>query len=111
MDKVHVASPEAEVFLKLARASIDRFVAANRRVPQRWSELDMEYAKGPFRVTDPDIRPRSEDGVHWRPRNSSYLYLLECSPEHLRCRVIAFDKDGTARHSIDTSAPNPRTVR
>jgi len=107
MEKVHVASPEAEVFLKLAMRAANAFTREHRRCPSSWGEMDITYANGPYRITDPDIRPRPADGATWRPRASNYDYVLEVRQDGKACRVLAVNAHRDVELTIESGMDSP----
>ena len=108
MDKIHVQSPEAVVFLELAAKSLHDHHARHRRYPATWPELDFTYAAGPYHMTDPDIRPGPEVKDVWEPRGSSYSYRLRLSPDGQKFSIDAINAAGKIEYRItsdrDTAA-------
>ena len=107
MSKVHISAPEAETFLLLASDEVATFRRRHGRCPVRWSEVDITYANGPYRMTDADIRPRPEDGRHWRPRDTNYEYVLDESAGANVCRILAVDRAGKVELYIDAGTDQP----
>lgn len=108
MDKIHVGSPEAPLFLKTAIDVVDEFIEGTGRCPTAWSELDITYANGPYRIDDDDVRPTPSVGTRWRPRNSNYDYVLEVSGSS--CRIVAVNSSGVAEFLVEPGMAEPRAL-
>jgi hypothetical protein len=108
---LHVSSPEAEVFLSLAVISVRDFIREHHRCPRQWADLDFTYAYDSYYVTDPDIRPRPQDGTSWKPRNSNYTYLMETDDDGKSCRLVAVDKEGRRELYIQPDMDDPAPVK
>ncbi|MDR2093418.1 MAG: hypothetical protein LBP58_08925 [Azoarcus sp.] len=108
---LHISSPEAEVFLEFAVISVRDFIREHHRCPRQWAELDFTYAYGPFHVTDPDVRPRPQDGTSWRPRKSNYIYLMETVDDGKSCRLVAVNNEGRRELYIQPDMDYPAPVK
>ncbi|MDR2093419.1 MAG: hypothetical protein LBP58_08930 [Azoarcus sp.] len=117
MKKIHdsspkdIGSPEAEVFLRSAVISVRDFIREHHRCPRQWADLDFAYAHGSYHVTDPDIRPRPQDGTSWRPRKSNYIYLMETDDDGKSCRLVAVNNEGRGELYIQPDMDYPAPVK
>ncbi len=111
MDKVHVASPEAKVFLSLAARRLKAHKEALGVFPKAWSELDITYANGPYNLKDEGIRPAAQDRSTWQPRKSHYKYRLRTSPNGREFLLGAVNEQGAVEYTKETNDAEPVRVR
>jgi hypothetical protein len=107
MDKVHTSTPEPIVFLKLAGRSMENYFLQHQKYPNVWAEVDMTFVNGPYRLTDPDIRPPADSGYTWRPRNSGYVYRLTTNSSRSNFRIDAVAPDGQTKFFIESGQSTP----
>jgi hypothetical protein len=107
MEKVHVSSPEPVVFLKLAAQSLEEHRRIHGAYPRKWPELEITYVNGPYRVTDPDIRPQANIEQIWQPKNSNYAYRLTTDPGGSEFQVDALDRAGNIAYYIKSGQATP----
>lgn len=107
MDKVHLSSPEAVVFLKLAARSMEDYRAENDHYPYNWVALGMAYKNGPFRLGDPDAVPPPDTGANWQPVGSHFSYRLSRDDERSRFRIDALAPDGHEAYYIRSGMDEP----
>ena len=100
MEKVHTSTPEPIVFLKLAARAMADFERSHGRYPNAWPELDITFVNGPYRMTDPDIRPPASAIHAWRPKNANYVYRLSTPADGHDFRIDAIDGDNRTVYSI-----------
>ena len=110
MNKVHVSSPEAIVFLKQAAKHLNEHHRKHGSFPQSWGELDMTYVNGPYHLSDPDIRPPADGGNTWRPKNSNYHYRLFTSRSPSGYHVDAVGPAGNIEYYIESGQQTPVKV-
>jgi hypothetical protein len=109
MEKIHVNTPEAQLFLETAIGSVNEYVAAHGRCPVNWADMEITYVNGPYRVTDPGISPTPEMGARWRPRRSSYDYDLHTLADG-RCRIVAVNRAGGEEMFIESGMTNAQPM-
>jgi len=107
MEKIHIANPEPVVFLELAAELLDNYRDKHGAYARKWPDLDITYANGPCRITDPDIRPPPNSGETWRPRNAEYTYRLTTNRSGSRFQVDALDRDGIVAYYIRSGQTEP----
>lgn len=110
MRKIHVSTPEAEIFLRLAAESLEDYRAKRGAYPTAWSELDMTYVNGPYNINDPDDRPPPDAKDFWRPKQSNYEYRLTTSADGSAFRIDALGTSGQLDYSIRSGDQYPMKV-
>lgn len=110
MRKIHVPTPEAEVFLRLAAESLADYRAKRGAYPAAWSELDMTYVNGPYNINDPDDKPPPNARDLWRPKQSNYEYRLTTSADGSAFRIDALGTYGQIDYSIRSGDQYPIKV-
>jgi hypothetical protein len=77
--------------------------------PTQWHLLDMTFANGPYRVSDPGVRPSPEAANRWRPKGSQYVYtILEAGKESYVLQ--AENLEGQAEYEIRPGMEQPRKL-
>jgi hypothetical protein len=107
MEKVHVTSPEPVVFLKLAAQILEEYHQVHHVYARKWPELDITFVNGPYRMTDPDIRPSSDVQQIWHPKNCEYTYRLATNASGSKFRVDALDRVGNIVYYITSDQTEP----
>ena len=100
MEKIHVSTPEAPLFLRKAERLISEYVLGKGKCPDAWSDLDITFVNGPYRLTDEGIRPTQDTGSRWQPKKSNYTYVLSHSGDRTSCKVLAINDAGEAEYMI-----------
>jgi len=110
MPKIHVPTPEAELFLRLAATKLAEHKASKGSFPTKWSDLDITYVNGPYYLHDPDIRPPAEAGASWRPKKSNYEFRLTTNAARDGFRIDAVGPSGRAEYFIESGQDYPTKV-
>lgn len=111
MSKIHVAAPEAEVFLALAARRLKAHKEAFGSFPKAWSDLDITYANGPYNLKDEGVRPLPQDRTAWRPKKSHYTYRLRTSPNGQAFLLEAVNESGVVEYTMGSDDSAPVRVR
>jgi hypothetical protein len=111
MDKVHVRSPEAVVFLKLASRALREHYKKDGKYPEIWPELDFTYVNGPHNLSDSEIRPTPPTREIWKPRGSSYCYRLETNPRRDKFVLEAINSSGKVEYTMSSDQETPVETR
>jgi hypothetical protein len=99
MEKIHAERPEVEQFLPAAQEEMIAYHTENGVYPGEWHMMDITYACGPYRMTDPDVRPTVEMANRWKPRDCYYIYeIISATSGSFKAQAV--DDDGNAVFEI-----------
>jgi hypothetical protein len=109
MSKSDEARPEPVLFLLAAADALKAYRAKHGHYPREWHHLDLTFANGPYRDTDPGIRPTKEQGNRWRPKDSQYTYALQ-TPDPATYLIQAVNKDNKVEYEMRPGMDAPKKV-
>lgn len=101
--------PEAETFLLLAGEQMEAFHKEYRAYARDWYRLGFDYAYPTYRITDADVWPRPADKNRWKPRGSSYTYVIEEATADAYL-IRALGADGKPAYEMRQGDKEPKRV-
>ena len=109
MSKSDVGRPEPVLFLQLAAKAMADYHAAHGSYPRQWWRLEMTFRNGPYRSTDPDIRPTKEHGDRWRPKDCRFTYRI-VHAEQDGYLIEAVNDQGLAEYAMRPGLDTPEKL-
>jgi hypothetical protein len=109
MPKNDEARPEPLLFLPAAAKAMKAYKATHGEYAEQWYLLDITFANGPYRVSDPDVRPAREDHNRWKPRGCENEYIIR-SADRNGFLIQAVDPNGRVLYEIREGMQEPRKV-
>jgi hypothetical protein len=109
MSKSDVGRPEPVLFLQLATKAMADYHTAHGTYPGEWWQLNMTFRNGPYRSTDPDIRPTKEHGNCWRPKDCTFSYRIVQADQD-GFLIEAVNEQGVAEYAMRPGWETPRRL-
>ena len=109
MNKSDVGRPEPVLFLQLAARAMADYHAAHGTYPSQWWQLGMTFRNGPYRITDPGIRPTKQDGSLWRPPDCRFSYrIVKAGKDSFL--IEALNDQGVAEYAMRPGLDTPQKL-
>ncbi len=107
--KTHVGVAEPILLLRLAARAMEQYRARTGACTREWQALDMTFANGPYRVSDPDVRPEPGTVDTWHPKNCEYSYRIAAADKD-QFRLQAVNQAGVVVYEMERGMDDPRPV-
>jgi hypothetical protein len=104
-----VGEAEQNLFMPLAAEAMKEYKTKNNIYPKEWYLMNIDFAYGPYRTTDSEIKPQISFGNSWKPKNCDLTYVIKSADkEHFL--IEAVNDKGIAQFKIDETMESPSSM-
>lgn len=106
MKKIHKSRPEPVLFLLKALGIMLKYHEIHKEFPENWSDLDINFANGPYYIGDPNTHPTVNTGSKWRPKGCEYTYWIKAATKE-SFLIQALNPEGIPEYEITQDLNHP----